>query len=382
MNPECLRHALLRNITEITRFVNFHPRAARVSMFPISGPQGKDIRCFTVFPRKSPLRALFLFFLMTAILPAAAFADEKNNGASAVTHPEPMLRNSDTLIDRTRKQISTGVVASAKKIDAFFKEDTYQAEENTTSLRIRLDTILIEGGGTDFSINPALKLALPYTEKKMHLEIMSTADRNLDILYEKTPLALKQFDQTKKESPTATLRYFFSITDQESISMVAGTRSDDGRLAFYIGPRYRATFAHRFWSFQFIEWLRWTSDDGMESNTVFDSDLSLTKKLLLRMRLYGDWRSSKDDFYHGIRFLLFQPISSNRAMGYEWNNLLTNRPNHRIEEINFQVKYRQRFLREWIFFELAPQVAFPANRDFRATPGFLFRIEIYFGLHE
>lgn len=372
----------MRNITEIRRFVNFHPRAARLPMFLVSCMQEKGICCFKVFPRGSLPRALFLFFLMTAILPAAAFADEKNNGASAASYKGPMLRNADTVIDRTRKQISMGVVTSAKKIDAFFKEDTYQAEENTTSLRIRLDTILIEGEGTDFRINPALKLALPYTEKKMHLEIMSAADRNFDILYEKTPLALKQFDQTKKESPTATLRYFFSITDRESISMVAGARSDDGRLTFYIGPRYRATFAHRFWSFRFIEWLRWTSDDGMESNTVFDSDLSLTKKFLLRMRLYGDWRTSKDDFYHGIRFLLFQSISNRRAMGYEWNNLLTNRPNHRIEEINFQVKYRQRFLRDWIFFELAPQVAFPANRDFKAIPGFLFRIEMYFGLYE
>lgn len=361
--------------------VNFDPLVASMLLFSGFCQPGRGIRCFPASFQKGALRVFALFFLtvMMMVIPTTAFADEEKDGFSAEPFSGPALQNSAAVIDRTQERISAGVVNSAKKIDSFFKEETYQAEENTSSLRIRMDTVVTEGEGAEFSINPTLRLVLPYTEKKLHLEIMSSADSNLDILYEKTPLALKQFDQTKKESPTATLRYFFTTTAEQSISMVGGTRSDDGLLAFYVGPRYRATFEYCLWRFQFVEWLRWTSDDGIESNTVFDTDLALTEQLLLRTRLHGDWRNSKDDFFHGIRFLLFQAISKNRAMGYEWNNLLTNRPNHRIEEINFRVKYRQRFLRDWLFLEMAPQVAFPADRDFEATPGFLFRVEMYFG---
>jgi len=346
---------------------------------------GWVIRVFPTFFSRKGAVCILAFFCLTAVMlefPVRAFADEDTDGFSEEPLAEPVLQNSVGVFDRTQERISAGVVNSAKKIDSFFKEETYLVEENTSSLRIRLDTVVTEGEGAEFSINPTLRLVLPYTEKKLHLEIMSSADRNLDILYEKTPMALKQFDQTKKESPTATLRYFFRARDDQSISMVAGTRSDDGNLEFYVGPRYRGTFAYQLWSFQFIEWLRWTSDDGIESITVFDADRALTETLLMRIRLFGDWFNSKDEFSHGIRFLLFQPISNNRALAYEWNNLLTTRPNHRIDEINFRVKYRQRFLRDWLFFEMAPQIAFPADRDFKATPGFLFRVEIFFGFQE
>ena len=342
----------------------------------------QSIRFFSDFSRKKTLLILLSFFLMTIMFPSTAFAEKETEGVVKESLADPGLQNSPGMIDRTQERISSGVLNTARKIDSFFKEDNYQTEENTSSLRIRLDTVVTEGEGAEFSINPTLRLVLPYTEKRLHLEIMSSADRNLDILYEKTPMALKQFDQTRKESPTATLRYFFSSRDNQSISMVAGTRSDDGNLEFYIGPRYRGTFIYNLWSFQFIEWLRWTSDEGIESHTVFDADRALTKTLLMRIRLFGDWLNSKDEFSHGIRFLLFQPINNNRALAYEWNNLLTNQPNHRIEEINFRVKYRQQFLRDWLFFEMAPQIAFPMDRDFKATPGFLFRVEIYFGFQE
>lgn len=340
------------------------------------------MRFFPDFFRKKALLILLSFFLTTIVIPSTAFAEKETDGVVEQSRADHGLQDSPGVIDRTQEKISAGVLNTAKRIDSFFKEDTYLAEENTSSLRIRLDTVVTDGEGAEFSINPTLRLVLPHTENRLHLEIMSSADRNFDTLYEKTPMALKQFDQTKKESPTATLRYFFRARDNQSISMVAGTRFDDGNLVFYTGPRYRGTFVYEIWTFQFIEWLRWTSDDGMESNTVFDVDRALTETLLMRTRLFGDWLNSKNEFSHGIRFLLFQAISNSSALAYEWNNLLTNRPNYRVEEINFRVKYRQQFLRDWLFFEMAPQIAFPADRDFKATPGFLFRVEIYFGFQK
>jgi hypothetical protein len=100
---------------------------------------------------------------------------------------------------------------------------------------------------------------------------------------------------------------------------------------------------------------------------------------LFRTRLDADWRDDDDVVTHGIHFFVYQKLNSRRAMRYEWNNLLTTAPTHRLEEINFRVKYRQRIFREWLFDELAPQVAFPRDRDFHRTLGILFRIELYFG---
>jgi hypothetical protein len=43
------------------------------------------------------------------------------------------------------------------------------------------------------------------------------------------------------------------------------------------------------------------------------------------------------------------------------------------------VRYRQRILRDWLFYEIIPQVSFPRERDFEATPGILLRLEMLFG---
>jgi hypothetical protein len=53
-----------------------------------------------------------------------------------------------------------------------------------------------------------------------------------------------------------------------------------------------------------------------------------------------------------------------------------------MEETNIRLKYRQRIWRDWLFAELAPQLSFPRDNDFKRTPGILFRIEIFFGLLE
>jgi hypothetical protein len=43
------------------------------------------------------------------------------------------------------------------------------------------------------------------------------------------------------------------------------------------------------------------------------------------------------------------------------------------------VRYRQRILRDWLFYEVIPQISFPDERDRDATPAILLRLEMFFG---
>jgi len=48
----------------------------------------------------------------------------------------------------------------------------------------------------------------------------------------------------------------------------------------------------------------------------------------------------------------------------------------------FQVRYRQRFWRDWLFFEVAPQISWPRERDYEFVSGILLRFEMYFGKYK
>jgi hypothetical protein len=293
-----------------------------------------------------------------------------------------MVQKITPQMDKTQEQISRSVTSTASWFDSFFQDESYDVENNTSHLRVRMDAFQESGEGTEFNFTPRLKLVLPYLQKKFHLEIMGTADEDLEFQEERESPEDRQTSSSGKAPSSATLRYFIQTRDRFNLSLAAGAYINDGQPQFYLGPRSRVSFDFWWWEITFTQWLRWLTDDGFESESRFDFDYELMEQILFRTRLEGDWSDKDDEFVHSLRFLLYQRLSNKRVFEYEWNNIFTNRPNHRIEETNLRIRYRQRIWRDWLFAELAPQLSFPRERDFRRTPGILFRIEVFFGLQE
>lgn len=286
------------------------------------------------------------------------------------------------MADKTQRMISKGVLGTAKTIDSFFKEETQETEENVSSLRLRLGAFAEQGVGTEFVIAPRLRLVLPYTEERLNLEFNSSVDENFGYLRDTLPGDQENLGREDEKTRSAALRYFLKATEQFNFSMEAGLNWDDGSPTAYYGPRVRKTFDLGLWALEFVETLRYHTEKGVESISLIDFDANVRENLLYRMRLTGDWDDQDDEFTHSIRFQCFQKLSDRRAVGYEWNNYLTNRPHHRFEEVLLLVRYRQRIWRDWLFYEAVPQLSFPRERDFEVTPGLLFLLEFYFGPEE
>lgn len=317
-----------------------------------------------------------LFLLLFCITGAVSAAEPKNPEAP----PEKgIIARSIPFVDKTRQRISEGVIASAEKIDSFFREPSYQVEENTTSLRLLMGVFQEKGEAPNFVFNPILRLVLPYTEKRLLLEIVSTADENLEFLNQRLPFAERQYSPTEREPTTATLQYFLEATEKLNISIAAGARWEDKSPAFNAGPRYRVSYARNSLGVQFIEWVRWDTAEGLEARSQFDVDVILRENMLFRTRLAGTWQKDEDEFPYSIRFQLFQELRRDRALAYELSHFFNTAPNHRLEEIRLRIMYRQQFWREWLFYEVAPQLSFPRKRDFKSTPGILFQLDLYFG---
>jgi hypothetical protein len=95
--------------------------------------------------------------------------------------------------------------------------------------------------------------------------------------------------------------------------------------------------------------------------------------------LEGIWSENVFGYPYALSFLLRQPLDGNRAVQYEWVNSFQTYPTNELTEELLVFRYRQRFLRNWLFLEIAPQYRFPRERSFEATPGITFKIEMVFG---
>jgi len=51
----------------------------------------------------------------------------------------------------------------------------------------------------------------------------------------------------------------------------------------------------------------------------------------------------------------------------------SHRPIEELTEVKFIFRYRQRFWRDWLFLEIAPQYRYPRDQSFHAVPGILFQ---------
>lgn len=52
---------------------------------------------------------------------------------------------------------------------------------------------------------------------------------------------------------------------------------------------------------------------------------------------------------------------------------------HRLEQTGLRLRFRKQIWRDWLFYEINPQLVFRNNDDFRATPGIELRLEASFG---
>jgi hypothetical protein len=168
-------------------------------------------------------------------------------------------------------------------------------------------------------------------------------------------------------------------TDRSNFSLRAGVKLHNGKLSILAGPRYRYLVPLDPWALRFTQEFVWSTDQRWQSRTTFDFERTLPNDLFFRMTLEELWSENVTGYPYALSFLLRQPLDRNRAIQYEWINSFQTYPTNELNEELFVFRYRQRFWREWLFLEIAPQVRFPRDRGFVFTPGILFRLEMVFG---
>jgi len=105
-------------------------------------------------------------------------------------------------------------------------------------------------------------------------------------------------------------------------------------------------------------------------------------RLFLRSTARLSWYEDEDGLFYGGTLRLYQRLPGERLLTYEWNSSLETEPVDRVKESRLRLRYAQRFLRDWILLELAPQVAWRDDDDFDPAYGLQLRLELMFGAEQ
>jgi len=282
------------------------------------------------------------------------------------------------IVDAGHAYASAGVRGLGAWIDGFFSDERYEAELNESWARVRIDNFSELYEGSDLEARARLHLKLPALNKRIRFELLSAGEADEDLATTDETVSTQQSDLAP-DSIAAALSYFFQNDERRSISTRLGVKFDGYDPNPFAGLRYREQVEfHENWNFRFVQRFRYFSLDGLESRTIFGLDHALPSEVLLRWELDGTWLEEQPNYSYGVNFAVFQPLDEKSAVEYQLLNSFETDP-HRLDEVTLRLRYRRQVWREWLIFELAPQLAMRRARNYDPVPGFLFRIEMTFG---
>lgn len=324
-----------------------------------------------------PLMRLFLVGLIAifvCLLPVSPAFSQPGVEAS----PDADNQTGQSATDATHETVSRRIQLSAGWLDGFFDDERIETEENKSRVRVKLASFIEDGEGIDNSARFNVRLVLPRLSKKLNnLYLTFSGDGDDDNDLDEDSLRL-DYEDGDNDNADIGLQYALKETKRRNISIKFGVRLGGG-TQFYIGPRYRHLFKFDIWAMRLTSQVRYFTDDGFESKSRLDFERPLSRRLFFRQSTEFKWYEERTGVYYKFRQFLFHVISPTRVIRYEWRLSYQTKPHHQLQEVVLALRYRQPFLKKWLFLELVPIATFPREKDFDFTPGFTVRLEFIFG---
>jgi len=316
-------------------------------------------------------RAGVYALLLTTLLIDTARAQDISLATEAIP-PQP------SQIDRIHASMTGSANEAAQWFDSFFEDERYIAEEASSRIRLRPSVFLEEGEAVDYKLSIGARINVPRFNQKLKL-VISDEDDDAN-----GALGPQRFIDPESSDTNVGLQYTLRDKNRLNTHLAVGIKTGGNHgVDLFIGPRLRKTWQlDEFWQLRFTERIRWYTDIGWEARTRVDFERAVSAAWFFRGTF--DIRIREDDYNDkGLRYsvtpALIQKLRQRAAIEYQWSTGFVTRPNHRVDETGLRIRFRKQIWRDWLFYEINPQLAFRNDDDFRATPGIEFRLEASFG---
>jgi hypothetical protein len=314
-------------------------------------------------------RFLIHFFLLPCLL--ALFLVS----ISSADHYELQKDQEPTLIDRTHKGISESLAAPSRWFDTFFQDPRVDEEPAGTFLRLRGSAIAEEGENLSFKGKIKARLRLPRLERRFHL-ILSSEDE--DLRDETLTDARINRELADTNETSLALQYTQHRTTRFSLSHQFGLGLEDG-----LNPRIRSRLRFSLPIAEeslltLVQAVFWEDEEGFGEETRIDYDLPISNTILFRTTGQGLFSETSNGYEWLGMLQWLQSFSHKQALAVGGFVAGETRPQNHVTEYDAFIKYRQQFIKKWLFFELKPELNWKREKDFETTGIFTLTLEVQF----
>jgi len=284
-------------------------------------------------------------------------------------------KSSEVKLDKLQEQGSALVLSAADWIDSFFDDPRYIQEENRTRAKLKLGLGYTKLDEFEFISSIDLRINLPRFENRANFFISANNDNDFDD--DSSPFSNTGGQKNDNDQLSAGFQYFLAMSEKYNVSTQLGVSTS----YLYAGLRYR--YLHPLfdgnWEGRFTNRLRYYTDDGWENKTSYDIETHFDERFFFRTILTGVLSEANDGFPFSTVLRLYQVFNIDSAILYDISGYFDTDPELDMTDLQFKVRYRQRFYRDWLVLEVAPLVTFPLEYDREPNPGLIVQFEFDFG---
>jgi hypothetical protein len=320
---------------------------------------------------------------ITLFLPLKLLGAEQPAEAVQPAQPEQTVQpaqesNLLSSIDTQRDYLSGQIIEFATGIDRFFGNDRNYQESNKSLVQLAISRATGYGGDRRLVLAVRANLSLPSTEKRLHLLLESNPDQNTTgepTLNQNTPLTNRV---DTPQSYGLALRY--EKIKEELRAMHLSADAGLKFQGFHVDPFVRARGSYSIpldqWRLKAAESVYWFNTIGLGETTQIDLEHLVSEPVLFRATSNATWLKDKQNFDLRQDFSFYQTLDERTALLYQASAIGVSNPQVELTEYVAQIQYRYRLHREWIFFELNPQLIFPKANNFNSSFALMMRLEM------
>ena len=278
-----------------------------------------------------------------------------------------------------RDYLSGKITRFANYIDQFFGGDRHYQESNQSVLQLNLTRATGYGGDGNFKFAARLNLKLPVTEGRLRLLVETDPENNVT----DEPTKTSTSSNNKISAPggaAVAVRYEQKEGSQWHYNADAGVKFRGIATAPNPFARARGSYSTSIgeWRSKATESLFWFNSIGLGETTQVDLERILNASLLFRATSNATWLNDKKNFDLRQDFTFFHTVDDRNVLRYQGSVIGVSNPQLRVTDYVVQVLYRYRLNREWLFFELNPQLHFPRDKNYDPSPALSMRLELLF----
>lgn len=279
-------------------------------------------------------------------------------------------------IDAPRDYLSQKFVALVSEIDRFFGDDRNYQESNQSVIQLDITRVTGYSGDRKIVLTGRAKVNLPSAEKRFRLVLETNPDQNLTGESTPTKITPPANKVVTPDSYGAALRFENAQEGYWHFSSDAGIKFQ----SFKSDPftRVRGSYEVQFdpWRLKAAETLFWFKTSGAGTNTRLDVERLLSEPVLFRAASNVTWLRDTKNLDLRQDLSVYHTLNDRSALLYQASAIGVSRPAFHATDYVLLMTYRYRLHREWVFFELSPQIHYPRELNYRSSPMLSMRLEL------